>query len=389
MRPVLRLGAVFALLLGACAPPREIPPPEPPPPDVETPVPDAPRAVYIIHGDADYLYHDARGNRLHADEEALRQAREAARGASTGEVFIFHQRTGTMRRLWGSQRGLFEHYRSGALVESATYARSDPGFSAEAKLLHRVVRNAAPKTPAPDSARAPALVLAYFGHEIIPVDTVPGLPHLAADAPAENPGATRRLNTSDFKHGLRHIAAALGARTEASDDSSRPYAVVVLSTCYGGTPPMMRALAPLADFAVASPAYLHLSYLEARPLPAGRISTATPDIRRAGARRLADSVARASFERLRWQAMTEVTVAVYDLREARPPHVAPAPAARPDAVPAQPAVAASAERWRDCALEDASLLSEEAARGVTLHYQAPRFGAGKNTTARSPWQCPL
>lgn len=368
-----RIGVVMlALLAAACAPHRPVP--GPPPPDVETPAPPdpMPRAVYIIHGDADYLYHDADGNRKRADEEAARAAREAARQPEAGEVFLFHQRTGAWRKLAGTRAGIFEHYRAGMLVDKTVYRRRDAGFGSEAALLHeRGGRSAAPQR----------LRLAYFGHEIIV-----GTPS-APDGPTARAEATARVpDLAGFTEGLREIAEALGSGSSPDDDADtlRPYELVVLSTCYGGTPAMMRALAPLAHLAVASPAYLHLSYLDARALARGGTE---------GAKALADTIAQASFDRLRERTSTEITVAVYDLRAVTPPADVGSrlPLNEASSETSPPLAGSSAPRearWDECGQADVSWGgNEEASRGVSLHYQPPRFGPGKDKASRSAWQC--
>src|SRR5699024_11591552 len=48
--------------------------------------------IYLIHGDADYLYHDTAGRPLQSDQQVLREAQKVARDATKGEVFIFHIR---------------------------------------------------------------------------------------------------------------------------------------------------------------------------------------------------------------------------------------------------------------------------------------------------------
>src|SRR5690349_23819627 len=47
--------------------------------------------VFIIHGDGDYLYHNARGEARRADEDILARAQAVARRLPNAEVTIFHQ----------------------------------------------------------------------------------------------------------------------------------------------------------------------------------------------------------------------------------------------------------------------------------------------------------
>lgn len=359
------MAVVTVLLWAACAPFREAPPhAPPPPPDVEFPVPDEPapplsRTIYVIEGDADYLYHDAHGNRLQADEVALEKAREAAQAAVHGEVFILHQHTGFMRKLWGGRAGRLEHYRAGHLVSRTRYTRATPGLTGDVAQLR--AHHAPVSAP---TAVSPPLTLAYFGHEIRAGDS-----------------GTSELSITEFARGLERIATALGS------DADQPYAVIVLSTCYGGTPDMMRALAPLAEFVVASPAYLHLSYLEAGllatyPWPTPTDDAALPVRRHDEARRLADSIAAVSFERLRQRTSTEITVAVYDLDTLVPP-------AFPSVTYTEEAPVLRRDAWGDCLNLHDARRDGDINRGITLHYQPPRFGPGKHVITRSGWQCLL
>jgi hypothetical protein len=139
---------------------------------------------------------------------------------------------------------------------------------------------------------------------------------------------------------------------------------------------MMAALAPLADYAVASPAYLHLSYLDTRSL--GNLSVADSAPGRKDWRRLADTVAAQSFARLKTNTLTEITVAVYDLEKT---------AAFTSSTVGRKTPRSGDTTWRDCAARS-GFDANRAGRGVTLLYRAPRFGPGKNVAARSGWQCP-
>lgn len=372
--------AALALLAAACAPHRDIPGPTPP--DVETPAPPSPpgppdplpRAVFIIHGDADYLYHDAEGARKRADEEALRAAREAAMRPDAGEVFVFHQRTGAWRKLAGTRGGTFEHYRAGVLINKTTYRRRDAGFGAEAALLRSHVGN----TPSPLRLR-----LAYFGHEIAIPPASPLPAHDGEAGSIEDP--SRALDLAGFTDGLRRIAESFGTPLpgDTAQSSARPYELVVLSTCYGGTPATIRGLAPFVEYVVASPAYLHLSYLDARALALTRVEEP---------KALADTIAHASFRRLQDHTSTEITVAVYDVRATSPPPDTAFARRKDEGRPVpSPEIAevpgGTNAQWDDCARADTALLGGVGSRGVNLHYQPPRFGAHKNRNTRSAWQC--
>lgn len=347
-KPAVFAGACALLLLVACAPTRR----HDGPPASSSPFaaadslgadsePAAVRTIFVIHGDAEYSWHDAAGKRHLADREAVLQAREAA-ARPRAEVVLFH--LGKGRHGWfQGYDGTWEHYRGGRRVAGGTYSRgaNDTALEAETALLRGLERGRGRDTTPPVTR------LAYFGHEI-PVD--------------DHPGYFRRAPWKPFSQA--RFAQALGDLSlgaSSTTDGGKPFETLVLSMCYGGNPALISALRPWARTVVASPAYLHLSYLDARAL-------ADPD-----ARAVADTVAARSFARLSAGVSTEVTVAVYDLERARPPAVLVA--ANPDA-----------PRWGDCARAP-GYDSVAAAEGTRLWYRAPRFGAGRDQTSRGPWQC--
>jgi hypothetical protein len=336
LNPALFAGAFALFLLAACAPARTARRPEAPPPETATAAATRPvlRVIHLIHGDGEYSYHDSSGKRLHADREALERAREAGRSRPDVEVYVFHLRAGRTGWFTGRHDGTWEHYRGGALLEGGRYTRAekDTAFEAEAAILlrHR------------GAAALPVTRLAYFGHEL-PLRDAEGY----FRANPQRPFSQARL------------ARALAALQPP--DFGKPFEGVVLSMCYGGNPGLIEALRPVANWAVASPAYLHLSYLDADAL-------ADP-----GARFPADTVAARSFARLGAHVSTEITTAVYDLDRVRPPAV-PVPANAADPL------------WKDCA-EAPGFDSASAAAGTRLFYRPPRFGAGRDKAARSAWQC--
>ncbi|MGK7371669.1 MAG: hypothetical protein ACNS64_15765, partial [Candidatus Halalkalibacterium sp. M3_1C_030] len=118
--------------------------------------------TYLIHGDADYLYHDSLGNALQADEEVLAEAKRIGREAKNGEVLIFHQRP-EKKVLWlfPKKDRYFFYYRNGKLIDRTTYSPSDLPeskiFSSESRLYKQYASNS-------DSLHSN--ILLYFGHEI-------------------------------------------------------------------------------------------------------------------------------------------------------------------------------------------------------------------------------
>jgi hypothetical protein len=324
------------------------------------------RIVYVIHGDADYLYHDESGKALQADAEALRQAVEVAERSPRSEIFIFHQGPAATRMFRSVPGGTFLHYRDGKLLLRKRYvdAPGSGAFVAEAALFQEHA----------DDFAQPRRVFAYFGHEI-PVRTRKGY---FASRP-------------DWEFSVARFAEGLSIWARPTDGASKPFDLVVLSTCYGGTPPLLGALLPVADYVVASPANLHLSHLDTRPLAdfAAAAGTPAPSMQTDTAIRvLAEDLAARSFESLSAKTATEITVAAYDLEKARPfltgflsSNREPFPPTAPDTV-----VSERNMRWRDCE-RFPTFNPEIARRGVRLWFRAPRFGVRKDVTTRSAWEC--
>lgn len=278
--------------------------------------------VYIIDGDGDYTYHDDAGNRHRADEEALAQAREVARAARGAEVFVFHRKRRSLLGVIPLSGGRMEHYRRGERLSASAYPGARAGdFAAEA----REVR------PGPSNPATPA-VLVYMGHGL-----------LAA-------GASR---------GLARFAAPKGGK---------PFSLVVLSACHGGTPAMALALSPLCDWLLASPGELHLSYLDTRPL-AALAPGSDP-------RNLGDTLERASYARLQ-PTRTAITLALYRLDSA---------AAYARAHPSVPEGPRPTAAYADCSETPGFGPGGEAA-GAFVLYRPPRFGPEKAKASHSGFEC--
>jgi hypothetical protein len=327
------LAGAALVFLAACAPVSRRSSPLVTEVPVHSTTPVTSRIVFVIHGDADYVWHDTSGTQHTADVEILGQALEIAHRDTTAEVFVFHQKS----------RGRFVHYRAGRLQSQKGYARTRLSFEAEARVL---------REQGGDSSLVP-LILIYFGHEI-PVVRQGGYNASHAGTP---------FSAADFKTGMTRL-------------SDRRFDLVVVSACYGGNPVLMGEVAARARFAVASPATLHLSSLNlgalGDPKPAGFAIEV-----------LADSIAAQSFRSLKARTQTEITVGVYDLEKSEAFLVSPVAAAQADQ---------DSGVWMDCARDPAFRTSEGAAAaeaGTKLYYRPPRFGPRKNTATRSAWQCRL
>lgn len=314
------------------------------------------RLIYLIHGDANYLYHSRSGQSLQADRQVLAEARRVGRQARHGEVFIFHQRP-ERKVLWLFPRKdrQFIHYRNGRLAGETRYSplegTSPAAFAAEAALYRQ---HAAP--PARDSVRT---IILYFGHEI---------PERRSQSyHASRPEAP--LHTPRFAAGLRSF---LDGSTEAFD-------LAVLSTCNNGTPTMIRALTPHARHVLASPQNLHLSHIDTAPL------SRLLEQEKAGTAAIADSLAAATYRRLSSFLHTAVTLSVYDTRQT---HRYLPPMARPYKRHLSGLTAeAMLEDNRDCTSLPFFDLPE-GKTGVDVWYRPPQFGIKTAAdTSHSGWGC--
>lgn len=388
---IVSTGVAGYLLLTACAPVRPSGPAAPAPSRAEAAGPLRFLLVYIIHGDGDYIYHDAAGRKRLADEDALSQAREVAEAAPAAEVFIFHQKP--RWHIWRhpTPDGMFFHFRRGVLLRSGSYSREGlrPDFEAEARIFARLAspamlpRLACPARTVPADTlpagreavlREPVRFLAYFGHEI---PQAGGLGY-SRSHPREE------FTVPRFARGLERFAGA-----PCPEDP--PYALVVLSACRGGTPATTRALFPYSDWLLASPTELHLSYLDTRAFipilgAAGSDASWSREPRRLRVRLGAERVLRESFGRLGERTHTPISLALYDARTSaayleRHPEVAEAPGAMSTDVRLPPFA------WRDCAENPDFGVGGEAA-GAKVLYRAGRFGILKSKQGHSGWECP-
>jgi hypothetical protein len=236
--------------------------------------------IYIIHGDADYLYHTTTGQARQADKHALSEAKRVARNARHGEVFIFYQKP-ERKILWifPKKDRQFLYYRNGQLVRKKRYSphSTTKAFITEAKLYHKYTRRR--------KSAAASKILLYFGHEI-PVQNSHSYYY-------SRPNAS--FSTNIFVSGVKSFL-----RPDAS-----PFDLVVLSTCNNGTPLMIHKLTSAARYVLASPQDLHLSYIDS-----GQIALWLED--GASTAQIADSMAAYTYRRLSGFLETAVTLSVYN-----------------------------------------------------------------------------
>ncbi len=308
-----KYAALASFLLGACAP---LPKLHSDSSGSENTINTEFQLVYVIHGDADYLFHDSHGKRFMADAEAIKQGLNVALSSKRGEVFIFHQKP-IAKFFSRSPDGVFYHYRFGELLHKQEYFRNEfrSNFGAEVELFQHY--------------SSPTMVrfFVYFGHEI-PENVGVGY---SASHPSHN------FSLPEFSRGVRDF-------NKSDYGKKKPFDLIVLSTCRGGSKAMMSALTPLTTFVIASPSVLHLSFFDTHAFQNfSHNDTASSD--KLELHQLAQTLSEQSFTRLKSFTQTEITVAIHDLR-----------------------------------LEPNTC--------IELLYQPPRFGAHKHSIGSVKWECP-
>jgi hypothetical protein len=320
-------------------------------------VPAAPYSIVcVIHGDGEYLYHDNSGNEYRADEEALAGAKRVAQQNPQAEVFIFHQRPRShFLFLFPIRDGEFYYYRNGRLIANESYWRDQEQshYGAEVELYRRFRG---------DNRRERVRLFLYCGHEI------PEFGGVGYDASYPD----RPFTVHDFAGGLQGFTR----------DSAR-FDLMVLSTCFGGTPYTIGALGSFARYIIASPDNLHLSYFDLHVLERLDLSVRDGDVP-AFAKRFAQQ----AFDRLTGDIQTAVSVAVYDvdrvqefLHSVNGFYVR----ALTTVNGATQASRATIERC-DCADLPAYVLPTMN-KGVDVFYRPARFGRSQHKQNHSGWEC--
>jgi hypothetical protein len=309
--------------------------------------------VCIVHGDGGYLFHDTDGNDHKADEEALAGARKVAEQNSQAEVFIFHEkRRKHFLFLFPRHDGEFYYYRNGRLLAQESYWR-DQGqsrFDPEIDIYNRF-RQA--------GRTQPVRLFLYFGHEIPEIDGK------GYDASYRN----RSFTVNDLAHGLKHLT-----------NDSTAFDLVVLSTCFNGTPHTIAALSPFARYIMASPGNLHLSYFDLRPFEALDVGLRGGDVSA-----FAKECASQSFDRLTTDIQTEITVAVYDVdRVQRFLHSVDS--VYDYVLTTMKEDASTPPEHCDCS-EDSAYARPAMSQGVDILFRPARFGRSAHKQTHSGWEC--
>jgi hypothetical protein len=310
--------------------------------------------VFIIHGDGNYLYHDTVGNEYQANVEVLAGARTVAERNPRTEVFIFHQRPA--RRLFGflhrMRDGDFYHYRSGRLVANASYRREhgQSRFDPEVELYNRHRAAASEQT---------VRMFFYYGHEIPEIDGT------GYDASYRR----KSFTIGDLAGGFKEMTRETGA-----------FDLIVLSTCYGGTPHTVSVLSPYAKYIIASPDNLHLSHFDLSPL-----ENVNVDFQKNGVYNFAREYALWAFNRLKADVHTTVSVSLYDVARVQT-YVQAVGNSYRDSLSGLKGGTSAHREFVDCIVEPDYTMPNMSA-GVEIFYRPPRFGPAQINQEHSGWSC--
>ncbi|MCF8356830.1 MAG: hypothetical protein K9H48_20485 [Melioribacteraceae bacterium] len=312
--------------------------------------------VFIIHGDGGYFYHDTNGNEYKADEVTLEKAKRIAGQNLNAEVFIFHQKPKRNFLLFFPLKdGEFYYYRNGQLIANEKYWRDqeESNFDFEVDIycsLHAGNQYEMMK------------MFLYFGHEI------PELGGTGYDASYPN----REFTVHNLANGLKDFTG----------DSTR-FDLVILSTCFGGTPYTIGTLASYARYIIASPENLHLSYFDINLLERLDLNLSDTDIHT-----FAKKFANKTFERLSNEVQTEVSVAVYDVDRAQDflNSVHNIYESSLKTLRGEGRVNPAGVEHCDCA-DLVDYASPTISDGVDIFYRPARFGRLKHKQKHSGWQC--
>jgi hypothetical protein len=306
--------------------------------------------VYMIHGDGEYTYHDSIGVSHRADEEAFSGALLVGERSADAEVFIFYQKPKSHFLFSSKDDGDFRYFRRGKLLVTASYSRDDSDLKDEVDLFRRY------------TVGGERTFFLYYGHEI---------PEAGGDYYDES-GTGRRFNIASLGRALENLATSEATPPHTID-------LLVLSTCFNGSPCAISRLAPYAQYIIASPEYLHLSYMN------NRLFESLDSLDRMSTADIARRFAKLSFERLEKNTETAITVVLYDTRKVGP--FLNGTRSQCDSLlnllrtGDEPAVIQYYD-WMD----NVGLYRKGVDDGVTVFYRPPEFGRMQNKKHHSGWE---
>jgi hypothetical protein len=312
--------------------------------------------VCVIHGDGDYIYHDTSGNEYNADEEALAGAKRVAMQNPRAEVFIFHQRSKKhFLFFFPLHDGEFFYYRNGSLVANELYWRDQEQshFDPELEFYRRFRKENQPEMMS---------IFLYCGHEIPEFN--------GAGYHASYPDQV--FTVHDFSDGLKVFTR----------DFAR-FDLMILATCFGGTPYTISTLGSFARYIVASPENLHLSYFDIHSLERLDLSLRNGEVS-AFAKRFAHE----AFDRLTKDVQTTVSVAVYDVDRVQEYLHSVYRNYDQELTTIQGKTRDFMPVIEHCDCGDLSAyVMPMMNRGVEILYRPARFGRLKNKQNHSGWEC--
>jgi len=310
--------------------------------------------VCVIHGDGDYLYHDTSGNEYKADEKALEGAKRIAQQNPGAEVLIFHQRPRRYFLFFFPLRdGEFYYYRNGQLIANELYWRDEERsyFDPEFELYRRFHT---------DNQHMKMSVFLYCGHEI------PEFSGAGYDASYPD----RIFTVHDLANALKNLTS----------DSTR-IDLMILSTCYGGTPYTIGTLGSFTRTIIASPDNLHLSYFDFHSLERLDLNVRDGDVPA-----FAKRFARQSFDRLTRDIETAVSVAVYDVERIQKFLHSVNRIYSNKLVTLKGRTQLAAIEHCDCA-DLPKYVLPTISDGIDVFYRPARFGRLKYKKTHSGWEC--
>jgi len=202
----------------------------------------------------------------------------------------------------------------------------------------------------------------YFGHEI------PEFGGAGYDASYPD----RTFTIQDLANGVKGFTG----------DSTK-FDLLVLSTCYGGTPYTISMLGSYARTIIASPDNLHLSYFDITLLDSLEISLQDDYVSA-----FADRFARQSFDRLTRDIQTAVSIAVYNVDSTQKylKSVYSTYGNTLNTLNEKTQTEVKNNEHCDCADIPAYVLPTMN-DGVNVFYKPALFGKSKNKLNHSGWEC--
>lgn len=327
------------------------------------------RIVYYIHGDGSYLYHDSQGGDIQADERMVQQAISVAEGLPNSEVFIFHQKPKEhFLFFFPLKDGEFYFFRNGKQVDNESY-NSNPSLlnlDIEAAFFRE---NAAYVRDLP--GRTVRNFFLYYGHEI-----------------PETDGRGYNDSYPEKPFSIDNLAKALKLFESMPQIGDSKFDFLLLSTCYNGTPGVISRLSPYASFIMASPEYLHLSYISSDYLKKLPETIKNGDMH-AYLKKFAEN----AFQNLKENTRTMITISLYDSEKVKNFLENNNFARDENLKPQEEEETGSAARNSETAgCIDCSRLASfdlnAAKKGIDLYYSPPQFGKYKDKLTHSGWGCP-